>query len=51
VPSVKPKRRYTVTAKVLAANRRNLDKANAVPERDSLPPHPPNAKLPVARTC
>jgi hypothetical protein len=31
-PAVKPGRRYTVTPKVLAANRRNLEKANAVPK-------------------
>jgi hypothetical protein len=30
--SSRPKRRYTVSAKVLAANRRNLEKANAVPK-------------------
>jgi hypothetical protein len=28
----RPKRRYTVSAKVLAANRRNLEKANAAPK-------------------
>jgi hypothetical protein len=32
IPVAKPRRRYTVTAKVLAANRRNLVKANAVPK-------------------
>jgi len=40
VPSPKSKRRYTVTAKVLAANRRNLEKANAVPKEIRYCPTP-----------
>ncbi len=35
-----PRRRYTVTAKVLAANRRNLEKANAVPKEIRYRPTP-----------
>jgi hypothetical protein len=31
-PAAKPKRRYTVTPTVLAADPRNLEKANAVPK-------------------
>jgi hypothetical protein len=39
-PAAKPKRRYTVTVKVLAANRGNLEKANAVPREIRYRPTP-----------
>jgi hypothetical protein len=39
-PAAQPRRRYTVTPRVLAANRRNLEKANAVPKEIRYRPTP-----------